>query len=235
MNRQVTGLLAITDPIRPEAAGVVAALSRMGVQSHLVTGDNWQTARAIAAECGIVSVHAEVSPAGKAAKIEELKAAPMKTTLSGVVEVEHRNVPVVAMVGDGINDAPALAAADVGIAIGAGTDIAIEAADFVLMRSDLEDVVAAIDLSRKTFRQIQYNYIWAMVYNLLAIPIAAGVLYPKTRIQAPPWVAGAAMAFSSVSVVCSSLSLRYYTRPDPVLRGIRVEEAGQEMTTYSQQ
>lgn len=235
MNRQVTGLLAITDPIRPEAAGVVAALSRMGVQSHLVTGDNWQTARAIAAECGIVSVHAEVSPAGKAAKIEELKAAPMKTTLSGVVEVEHRNVPVVAMVGDGINDAPALAAADVGIAIGAGTDIAIEAADFVLMRSDLEDVVAAIDLSRKTFRQIQYNYVWAMVYNLLAIPIAAGVLYPKTRIQAPPWVAGAAMAFSSVSVVCSSLSLRYYTRPDPVLRGIRVEEAGQEMTTYSQQ
>lgn len=231
MNRQVAGLLAITDPIRPEAAGVVAALSRMGVQSHLVTGDNWQTARAIAAECGIVSVHAEVSPAGKAAKIEELKAPPMKKSLSGIVKVEHRNAPVVAMVGDGINDAPALAAADVGIAIGAGTDIAIEAADFVLMRSDLEDVAAAIDLSRKTFRQIQYNYVWAMVYNLLAIPIAAGVLYPKTRIQAPPWVAGAAMAFSSVSVVCSSLSLRYYTRPSPVMRGIKVEDAGQEMVT----
>ena len=151
MNRRVAGLLAITDPIRPEAAGVVAALSRMGVQSHLVTGDNWQTARAIAAECGIVSVHAEVSPAGKAAKIEELKAPLMKRSLSGIVKVEHRNAPVVAMVGDGINDAPALAAADVGIAIGAGTDIAIEAADFVLMRSDLEDVAAAIDLSRKNF------------------------------------------------------------------------------------
>ena len=221
MNREVIGSLAITDPIRPEAAGVVAALSRMGVQSHLVTGDNWQTARAIAAECGIVSVHAEVSPAGKAAKIEELKAPPVKKTLSGTVKVAHSSTPVVAMVGDGINDAPALAASDVGIAIGAGTDIAMEAADFVLMRSDLEDVVAAVDLSRVTFRQIRLNYIWAMVYNLLAIPLAAGVLYPRTHIQAPPWVAGAAMAFSSVSVVCSSLSLRYYTRPMPVMRAIR--------------
>jgi Cu+-exporting ATPase len=220
MNGEIAGSFAITDPIRPEAAGVVAALSRMGVQSHLVTGDNWQTARAIAAECGIVSVHAEVSPAGKAAKIEELKAAPIRKTLSGTVSVARGSTPVVAMVGDGINDAPALAAADVGIAIGAGTDIAIEAADFVLMRSDLEDVVAAIDLSRKTFRQIRYNYVWAMGYNLLAIPLAAGVLYPRTRIQAPPWVAGAAMAFSSVSVVCSSLSLRYYKRPPRVLREI---------------
>ena len=222
MNRQVVGALAITDPIRPEAAGVIAALSRMGVESLLVTGDNWQTARAIAAECGIVSVHAEVSPAGKAAKIEELKAPPMKKTVTGAVKtVARRKVPVVAMVGDGINDAPALAAADVGIAIGAGTDIAIEAADFVLMRSDLEDVVAAIDLSRVTFRQIRRNYVWAMLYNLLAIPLAAGVLYPRTRIQAPPWVAGAAMAFSSVSVVCSSLSLRYYERPTAVMRAIR--------------
>ena len=220
MNGQIAGLFAITDPIRPEAAGVIAALSRMGVQSHLVTGDNWQTARAIAAECGIVSVHAEVSPAGKAAKIEELKAASVRTTLRGTVSVAHRNNPVVAMVGDGINDAPALAAADVGIAVGAGTDIAIEAADFVLMRSDLEDVVTAIDLSRKTFRQIRYNYLWAMGYNLLAIPLAAGILYPHTHIQAPPWVAGAAMAFSSVSVVCSSLSLRYYERPKRVLRGV---------------
>jgi P-type Cu+ transporter len=220
INGHVAGSFGITDPIRPEAAGVIAALSRMGVQSHLVTGDNWQTARAIAAECGIVSVHAEVSPAGKAAKIEELKATPVRTTLSGGVSVAHRYLPVVAMVGDGINDAPALAAADVGIAVGAGTDIAIEAADFVLMRSDLEDVVTAIDLSRRTFRQIRYNYVWAMGYNLLAIPLAAGILYPQTHIQAPPWVAGAAMAFSSVSVVLSSLSLRYYERPDRVLRAV---------------
>jgi Cu+-exporting ATPase len=222
MKGEVMGSFAITDPIRPEAAGVVAALSRMGVQSHLVTGDNWQTARAIAAECGIVSVHAEVSPAGKAGKIEELKAPPMRKTLKGTVEVARRAAPVVAMVGDGINDAPALAAADVGIAIGAGTDIAIEAADFVLMRSDLEDVVTAVDLSRKTFRQIRLNYVWACVYNFLAIPLAAGVLYPKTRMQAPPWVAGAAMAFSSVSVVLSSLSLRYYERPMRVLREIGI-------------
>lgn len=222
MKGEVMGSFAITDPIRPEAAGVVAALSRMGVQSHLVTGDNWQTARAIAAECGIVSVHAEVSPAGKAGKIEELKAPPMRKTLKGTVEVARRAAPVVAMVGDGINDAPALAAADVGIAIGAGTDIAIEAADFVLMRSDLEDVVTAVDLSRKTFRQIRLNYVWACVYNFLAIPLAAGLLYPKTRMQAPPWVAGAAMAFSSVSVVLSSLSLRYYERPMRVLREIGI-------------
>ena len=220
MNGEVAGSFAITDPIRPEAAGVIAELTRMGVQSHLVTGDNWQTARAIAAECGIVSVHAEVSPTGKAEKIEELKSATVKTTLTGKMKAAHASIPVVAMVGDGINDAPALAAADVGIAIGAGTDIAIEAADFVLMQSDLEDVVAAIDLSRKTLRQIRHNYAWAMGYNLLAIPLAAGILYPHTRIQAPPWVAGAAMAFSSVSVVCSSLSLRLYKRPPRVLREI---------------
>eukprot|EP00227_Mantoniella_beaufortii_P003136 CAMPEP_0197613582 /NCGR_PEP_ID=MMETSP1326-20131121/59090_1 /TAXON_ID=1155430 /ORGANISM="Genus nov. species nov., Strain RCC2288" /LENGTH=1012 /DNA_ID=CAMNT_0043182445 /DNA_START=186 /DNA_END=3224 /DNA_ORIENTATION=+ len=213
VNGEIVGAFAITDPIRPEAAGVVAALSRMGVQCHLVTGDNWQTARAIAADCGIISVHAEVSPAGKAAKIEELKAAAPRTkATSGFFYNSTPRTPVVAMVGDGINDAPALVAADVGIAIGAGTDIAMEAADFVLMRSDLEDVIAAIDLSRRTFRQIQYNYVWAMGYNLLAIPLAAGVLFPRTHIQAPPWVAGAAMAFSSVSVVCSSLSLRYYKR-----------------------
>ena len=101
----------------------------------------------------------------------------------------------------------------------------------MLMRSDLEDVVAAVDLSRATFRQIRRNYVWAMLYNLLAIPLAAGVLYPRTRIQAPPWVAGAAMAFSSVSVVCSSLSLRYYERPMPVMREIRaVSDDNVELT-----
>ncbi|KAK9840963.1 hypothetical protein WJX81_002856 [Elliptochloris bilobata] len=203
----VAAALAIADPLKPEARGVVAALARRGLAVHLVTGDNWRTARAVASQLAIINVCAECLPASKASKIRELQGGRK----------------VVAMVGDGVNDSPALAAADVGIAVGSGTDIAIEAADYVLMRNDLEDVLVAIDLSRKTFDRIRLNYFYAMAYNVVMIPFAAGIFFPCTHMQVPPWAAGAAMAFSSVSVVCSSLLLRNYRRPPPVLRDITVD------------
>ncbi|XP_062218313.1 cation-transporting ATPase HMA5-like [Phragmites australis] len=191
------GLIGTTDPLKREAAVVVEGLKKMGVYPVMVTGDNWRTAQAVAKEVGIEDVRAEVMPAGKVDVIRSLQ----------------KDGSVVAMVGDGINDSPALAAADVGMAIGAGTDIAVEAADYVLIRNNLEDVITAIDLSRKTFNRIRWNYFFAMAYNVVAIPVAAGALFPFTGLQMPPWLAGACMAFSSVSVVCSSLLLRRYRKP----------------------
>ncbi|QCE13197.1 copper-transporting ATPase RAN1-like [Vigna unguiculata] len=196
-NDILTGVLGIADPLKREASVVIQGLQKMGVTPVMVTGDNWRTARAVAKEVSIQDVRAEVMPAGKA----------------DVVRSFQKDGSIVAMVGDGINDSPALAAADVGMAIGAGTDIAIEAADYVLMRNNLEDVITAIDLSRKTFSRIRLNYVFAMAYNVVAIPVAAGVFYPSLGIKLPPWVAGACMALSSVSVVCSSLLLKRYRRP----------------------
>ncbi|XP_031278477.1 copper-transporting ATPase RAN1 [Pistacia vera] len=191
------GVLGVADPLKRESAVVVEGLMKMGVRPVMVTGDNWRTARAVAKEVGIQDVMAEVMPAGKADAVRSFQ----------------RDGSIVAMVGDGINDSPALAAADIGMAIGAGTDIAIEAADYVLMRNNLEDVITAIDLSRKTFARIRLNYVFAMAYNVVAIPVAAGALFPSLGIILPPWVAGACMALSSVSVVCSSLLLRRYKKP----------------------
>lgn len=196
-NGTIAGVVGISDPLKREAPFVVEGLQRMGIRCIMVTGDNWGTAKSVAHEVGIDEVFAEVLPGGKAKIIKKLQA----------------DGTVIAMVGDGVNDSPALAASDVGIAIGAGTDIAIEAADYVLMRNSLEDVITAIDLSRKTFARIKMNYIFAMGYNVLAIPVAAGVFFPWLGVSLPPWAAGAAMASSSVSVVCSSLLLRRYTRP----------------------
>eukprot|EP01025_Chloroclados_australasicus_P021671 TRINITY_DN22727_c0_g1_i7.p1 TRINITY_DN22727_c0_g1~~TRINITY_DN22727_c0_g1_i7.p1 ORF type:complete len:1004 (+),score=157.35 TRINITY_DN22727_c0_g1_i7:25-3012(+) len=202
VNHQLVAVFVITDPTKPEAAGTVAALHQQGIAVHMVTGDNWRTARAVAERLGILNVTAEVLPGGKARILRQM---------------QNRG-RVVAFVGDGINDSPSLAAADVGIAIGSGTDIAMEAADYVLMRSDLEDVVVALDLSRKTFNRIRWNYLWAMGYNVVLIPAAAGVLYPFIQVQLPPMLAGLCMAFSSISVVCASLLLKFYKRPRPVLR-----------------
>ncbi|XP_044496471.1 copper-transporting ATPase RAN1-like [Mangifera indica] len=197
LDDNLIGVLGVADPLKRESAVVVEGLMKMGVRPVMVTGDNLRTARAVAKEVGIQDVMAEVMPAGKADAVRSFQ----------------RDRSIVAMVGDGINDSPALAAADIGMAIGAGTDIAIEAADYVLMRNNLEDVITAIDLSRRTFARIRLNYVFAMAYNIVAIPIAAGAFFPALGIMLPPWAAGACMALSSVSVVCSSLLLRRYKKP----------------------
>jgi Cu+-exporting ATPase len=186
------GLIAVADAIKPEAPAVVAALTVRGVDVIMVTGDDRKTADAIARRAGLARVVAEVLPEDKARAIEQLRAAGRRA----------------AMVGDGINDAPALARADVGIAMGSGTDIAIEAADVTLMRGDLRGVVVAYELSRTTIRIVKQNLFWAFGYNVVLIPVAAGVLYPIWGVLLSPILAGAAMAFSSVSVVTNSLRLK---------------------------
>ncbi|CAN1263732.1 Copper-transporting ATPase HMA4 [Linum perenne] len=200
---KIAGAFAVTDPVKPEAQRVILYLRSMGITSIMVTGDNSATAAAIARDVGIDYYFAETDPLGKANKIKDLQGKGTK----------------VAMVGDGINDSPALVAADVGMAIGAGTNVAIESADIVLLRSNLEDVVTTIDLSRKTIARIRLNYVWALGYNILGMPIAAGILYPFTGIRLPPWLAGGCMAASSLSVVCSSLLLQSYKKPLPVRDG----------------
>ncbi|CAN1209957.1 heavy metal translocating P-type ATPase [Tumidithrix helvetica PCC 7403] len=198
------GTIAIQDRIKPEAPAVVKTLQNMGLQVWMLTGDRRETAQAIAAQLGIdpSQAIAEVKPDGKASVIQQLQQQGQR----------------IAMVGDGVNDAPALANATVGIALSSGTDVAMETADIVLMRQGanqdrhqgIQDVVVAIQLSRATFSKIRQNLFWAFAYNTLSIPIAAGVLYPSLGISLNPMIAGLAMAFSSMSVVVSSLSLRWF-------------------------
>jgi Cu2+-exporting ATPase len=194
VDSQLVGIIAMRDRLKPEAAEVVRQIEAMGLQVWMLTGDRQETANAIANQLGIPSERAiaEVKPDSKAAAIMKLLAEGQR----------------VAMIGDGVNDAPALASATVGIALSSGTDVAMETADIVLMRHDISDIVPAIQLSRATFSKIRQNLFWAFAYNTLAIPVAAGVLYPSFGISLNPTIAGLAMAFSSVSVVLSSLSLR---------------------------
>lgn len=192
----------ISDPIRSETVPVVAALQGRGIDVWMLSGDNMTTARAVAQRIGIPerNVIAEVLPTDKAAKVAEIRAAML-------AKRRFENTSTIAMIGDGINDAPALAIADVGIAIGSGTDVAISSADFVLVNSDLRSVVTLLGLSKTVFRRIKFNFGWALVYNLLAVPVAAGCFYALGVTLDPVW-ASLAMALSSISVVLSSLALR---------------------------
>jgi Cu+-exporting ATPase len=192
---RISALLGVADRIKEETPATVRRLRELGVRVIMLTGDNETTARAIAAQSGVTEVIARVLPGEKSARIKELQDQNLRVT----------------MVGDGINDAPALAQADVGIAMGTGIDVAIESGDIVIMRGNLDGVVTAIGLSRATMRNIRQNLFWAFVYNVVGIPVAAGVLTLFGGPALNPMLAGGAMALSSVSVVSNALRLRFFS------------------------
>ncbi|HQT45244.1 MAG TPA: heavy metal translocating P-type ATPase, partial [Candidatus Micrarchaeota archaeon] len=193
MNGKETAVIGVADTIRQTSVKAVAELKKLGIETWMITGDHEKTAQAIARAAGIHNVFAEVLPQDKASYVKQLQDKGLK----------------VVMVGDGINDAPALAQADIGIAMGSGTDVAMETGSVVLMRSDPADVPRAIRLGRATINKIKQNMFWALVYNVLGIPVAAGVLYYSNGILLSPILAGGAMAMSSVSVVLNALTLRW--------------------------
>ncbi|BDF71533.1 heavy metal translocating P-type ATPase [Oscillospiraceae bacterium] len=204
--KRMLGLVAVADTAKPTSRAAVEGFKAMGIQVVMLTGDNRRTAEAVGRELGVDQVVAEVLPQDKEKNVAALQAEGKR----------------VAMIGDGINDAPALARADVGVAIGAGTDVAIESADVVLMKSDLLDAVTAVRLSKAVIRNIRQNLFWAFFYNVIGIPLAAGVLYPAFQLQLSPMFAAAAMSLSSVCVVSNALRLRFF-KPTPPPAGQRVE------------
>ena len=191
---KMVGVVAVADVVKPTSKQAIQELSSMGIEVVMLTGDNKKTAQAIQKQVGVDRVVAEVFPEDKEKEIRRLQEQGKK----------------VAIVGDGVNDAPALARADVGIAIGAGTDVAIESADFVLMKSDLLDVSTAIQLSKAVIRNIKQNLFWAFIYNIIGIPIAAGVFYLAFGLKMNPMIGALAMSFSSVFVVSNALRLRWF-------------------------
>jgi Cu+-exporting ATPase len=193
-NGEPSGLIAVADTLKENSADAVKTLQQMGLEVIMITGDNERTAQAIARQAGVYRVLAEVLPGEKATEIKRLQA----------------EGKIVAMVGDGINDAPALAQANIGIAVGSGTDVALETGDIVLIKNDLRDVVVGIQLSRATMRKIRQNLFWAFFYNVALIPMAAGVLYPILHVLFDPVYAAAAMASSSVTVVTNASLLKRF-------------------------
>jgi Cu+-exporting ATPase len=189
---KLLGLLAVSDPIKESTPGAIDALHALGLRVIMLTGDNPETARSVAEQLGIDEFEAGVLPQDKNRRVEEMR------------EAGHRT----AMAGDGINDAPALAAADVGIAMGTGTDVAIESAGVTLVQGDLSGVARAFRLSRRVMRNIRQNLFFALVYNSIGVPVAAGVLYPFIGLLLNPMIAAAAMSLSSVSVIGNALRLR---------------------------
>ena len=194
VDTQLAGLIAVADTLKEHSADAVKTLQQMGLEVIMITGDNQRTANAIAKQLGVNDVFSEVLPSEKSTEIKRLQS----------------EGKVVAMVGDGINDAPALAQANIGIAVGSGTDVAIETGDIVLIKNDLRDVVVAIQLSRATMRKIRQNLFWAFFYNIVLIPLAAGAFYPILHVLFNPVYAAAAMASSSVTVVTNASLLRRF-------------------------
>jgi Cu+-exporting ATPase len=198
VNRDVIGLVALADTLKKESFETIQKLKQMGIRTIMMTGDNKITAQTIGDELQIDEVIAEVMPQDKASKVKEVQTEGVKRMIVG-------------MVGDGINDAPAMAQSDIGIAMGTGTDVAVATGDIVIVGGSIEKVLESIDLSRKTLQIIKQNLFWAFLYNIIGIPVAAGILYPFMSILLSPILASLAMALSSVSVVGNSLRLKYLT------------------------